>query len=396
MTQWRSQSGGTRGSDGTDGYVALFDVDNDVASNEGNHQSKAYTAFTFSDLRSNVTTFTGSPNPLISFRDDGVTSTNVQTAPTGTGWIEDTTGSETVAANSLVNIEVLNQGGHGDDVHTSANLITFEHASTNQPFVGGLGNSISSGVTAFLSFIGPQSPLAVEAEANLRIKRAQTASNLRHIQVVQSSSGTVNTRINGVDSTNLVITVSGTGAYEDVTGSDAYAAEDDGSIEYDNTDTMDSFGGYYQLDLNTAESWWGHHSDSFTTREYKPFIVGFLGNTTADDNYFARIGSTTAGNLQTYVTAAGSGTRDYTLRIGSTNSTNLTIAITGTGLFEDTTGSEAIADTDSVVATMASTGGSVSISRGAVELPWSAVGAPTVFPRPPIMIRQAVNRAAVI
>lgn len=367
MTQWRAQGQPdiTR-TDGADGFFNIFGKDFD-SNTESETQLKAYTNFTFSDLRINVVTLVDTTY-TVDFRDDGVSSSNVSINPTSVAWIEDIVGSETVAADSLVNIKLEGGGMHGDDCTVDDVLITFEHASTDAPMQGA-GNGTQTSLDNFYSINNTGDGGTIEAGAQLRFKRSQTVSNLRIVDNV-GGTATFAVRVNGVTSTNLTVSLSGAQAYEDITGSDAFAADDDGAYIVD-------FGSgsvrpvTYQLDIATAEMWWGTDGHSATTREYKPF-TGKAGNTTADDNWFARIGSSTAANLQTFVDNAGSGTRDVTLRIGSTDSTNLTILVTSTGLFEDVTGSEAIADGDNVVTSVASTGLAVQLRRIAIELPFSA------------------------
>lgn len=369
MTQWRFQTAATNTvPSGVTEYGFLLGLDSS-STIESINELKMYVAYTFSNIRANVTALDGGDSTF-ALRDDGVTSSN-QTIPiSATGWQEDVTGSDAIDADSLMNyILIENNGMHDNLVTITDTMITYEHASTDAPKIGsGIGNTVS---TIFLAPGG--NGRIVEAEADLLIKRSQTASNLTTNVTVTSGTWDLYLRINQVDSSNLQITTLVTGQNEDVTGTEAYADGDDLNFRF-----FEAAGGalrarVFGVDLNTPESWWGTISNSFTTREYQGFN-GDAGNTSADDNFDARIGSVSAGNLQTYVTDAGSGTRDVKLRVASTDSTNLNIAITATGLAEDVTGSQAVADTDNVTASMASTSGAVTVSRVAVELPFSAAG----------------------
>lgn len=370
MPQWRAQSSPIAiAASGASEYYSIWG-DRDSAT-EADTQMKAYTGFTFSDLRVQCTNLNGG-NSSSTFRDDGVSSTNIVISISSAAWFEDVTGSDAVAADSLVNIllEELN-GMHDNTVTVRDSLITFEHASTNAIMLGGSHVQISA--TQYMALANSDDDLT-EANVKLRIKRATSLSNLRLQVSSVTGTWTINIRNNGVSSTNLTIgSITASGGNEDVTGSEAFSAEDDA-----NFNIIEDFSGIlseplWQIDIDTSDSWWGAGlQNNITTRVYKPFSMKG-GNNTADDNYTAHIGSVTAGNLQTFVTTGGSGTRDMKLRVASTDSTNLNISITGTGLFEDTTGSEAVADTENVTASMASTSAVVRVSRIAVELPFSTV-----------------------
>ena len=311
------------------------------------------------------------------FRDDGVSSTNVNIAFTTTGWFEDVTGEETVAANSLCNCFLDNAGTMmGNNIAIQELLLSYRHAATDVSIMNG-GNS-GANSTTFYFLLQSGTGETSEANAQVAIQRNQTAINLRTVlSSGTSTDGTVALRIGGSTSANLSIAYTGLGAFEDLVGSDSLTA--DQLVNFSVAPTSGTIAPILiQVDLQSAESFWGRSFGSgqtFTTRNYYGFIVATL-STSINTNYTAHMGSTNAGNLQTYISVAGSGTRDVALVVNTTISTNLAINVTSTGRLQDQTGSESIADTDAVQATAASTGSAITIMNVLVELPWSAVAPP--------------------
>lgn len=362
MPQWRFGSfPNIASANGDDYFCPVWGGDADL-SIEANTQLRVYTAYTLSDLRANITVLdlTGT----VSVRIDGVTSTNVSVAVTVVGWVEDLTGSDALSVNSDIDILSANDGMHGDNMTTRDLMLTYE-SGTNQHVVGS-GNNETVLSTSYLGF--PNSdPIAAEDRMKVRIKRSQSASNLRVRLSNVSGDWTVAMRKNGITSTNLQISgITADGTFEDLTGSEAYVDGDDANFIM-----QEDVGGsikprVLQVDFNTAISFWGFRAtNSFNPTSYMGFNfepVDFA----VDDNYFARIGAPTAQNLQAFVVSAESG-NDVTLRINTTNSTNLTITIGTPGLLEDITGSEAIADGDSVVIKLGGVA-SADVGRTAFEM----------------------------
>jgi hypothetical protein len=393
MTQWRffgdNDSASGVISDGGNNFSCLFSTCHpDEADAESIHQHKLYVAYTVSDIRAKISNHSG-PAVSVPFRDDGTASTNVVASVSTDGWAEDTTGSDTIAANSLCGSEFDQTAGmHGDTYLPEKIMLTYEHASTLAPVVGFNAGTLSA--DGFVSLNNAFN--ATEANARTRIYRAANLSNLFTSTESLTGAWTGAVRLNGSSSSNLTVSMA-TGDVEDTTGTEALAATDDAGFIYDETTAGSISEGIIEAQLDTDETFQGTRFNAVTTREYQGFDGTSGGDTTADDNWLARIGSVSAGNLQTYVSTAGSGTRDVTLRIGSTDSTNLTISVTATGFAEDTTGSDSVADGDNVTISAASSGSSMTYQHADIELPWSAVGAVEKRPERMIPIVQHRPRA---
>ena len=347
-----------------------------LISTEALKQVKTYTAYTFSALRANVSAINGTAT--VALRDDGVTSANQSLSVTTTGWQEDVTGTETPAADSLCNYTVIGGGSHANTITVKYLLITYEHASTNAPIVGlNLAGAFSN-----ISQFAPLCPgflTGTEPDTRTELFRPLAVSSLRIYLSDSGASGqTVAIGKNGVSSTNVSITPTSSGAWEDITGSESFASGDDGNFRYIITaNGLTTQNCQVQLDTETGivgEGLTGSAS-SATTREYEGFGGDLENSSSADDNHTLRIGAVTVANLQCKCSTAGSGTRDVTVRVASANSTNLTISITGTGYFEDVSGSDSVGDTDHLGWSLASTGTAVEIRKVALEVPWVATAA---------------------
>ncbi len=382
MTQWRLfRNAGVLIEHGDTQYLPVFGTFAGVQkTTESEAQAKAYTAYTFSDMRVNVGSLSG-PNCTMHFRDDGADVTALDVSLTGSGWFE-TIASAAVVADSLVNYEIDSTGQmHNDTVTVDAVLITYEHASTESPLLGG-ASSTTIDVGRYVQF-GTNGHFfnASADQQEVIFKRSQALNNLRiNCTAAASLTATFQLSKDGAGSSTVTLSVTGTGIQEDTTGSDSYADGDGGAFLWNRSAGTATIA-IWQCQMDSAETWLNSISlaDNTTTRKYAEF-GGEPPTTTADDNWDWRGGSSTAANLQCYVITAGSGTRDCTLRVASTNSTAVSISITTTGFLEDTTGSESIGDTDSVQFTFASTGTAVNLARISIELPWSAAGVAASLP----------------
>lgn len=359
------------GTDGDGSFISLFGRLNSTTETEV--QCKFYTAFTCTDLRVEFTVLIDT-NATVTLRDDEA-DTTVSVAVTATGWTEDLTDSATVAANSLMCYEIASDGMHGDDITIEDVLLTIEHASITAPIWGSGIEQVGTS-TSYRQFISTTS-FVTESDSRITFQRATALSNLR-INTVSILDEPVDYDVapfkNGTISSNVIVNILGTGVVEDTTGSESYTSGNTGDMGKVQTTGRISLD-VTQIDADTAESWMQTRSGGATTRAYIPFSVSAT-STSTNDNYPMRIGSVSAGSLATEIQTAGTGTRDVTLRVGTTNSTNLTINVTGTGYFEDTTGSESVADDDSMTITHASTGGSHTFRYAAVECPWSDPSGP--------------------
>lgn len=387
MTQWRSQFPGPGALSGNVTEYGSLGASSAGTATEAANQIKLYIAYTLSNLRIKVTTNTGTNQ--VGLRDDGSGSISQLISVTATGWLEDVTGSDTPAANSLVCV-AFSSTAHGNALTVKNGLLTYEHSSSNAPLLIA-GHNVSSFSTSMFFSVGTRS--STEDETRLNLFRPSVCTNLRTYLTTAGASGlTVSVGINGASSSNVTVSPTATGAFEDTTGSESYSANDDYNIRAIRTSNSWLINVLQaQLDTQTGLIAEVTAGDTATTRLYAAFYGVADAALTADDNYTARMGSITAANLQCYCTAAGTGTRDVTLRVASANSTNLTCSITGTGYFEDVSGSDSVGDTDHLGWSLASTGTAITIVRVAVEAPWVTDVVPPA--RPVNNLMQAVNRA---
>jgi len=362
MTSYRLYGdAGERSIDGGNSWGVVIGCGDGFTEDEKEH--KIYSAYTFSDLRTECIEVPNSGDVI--FRDDGVSQTVLTVSFSATGWGEDIVGSDTPAANSFLTLMTDDTGMHGSSFECQSGMMTYDLA-TDIPLFGG-SPELSTGSGASSIHWPPNSgDFQSENIVNLHLKRATTLSNL---QCQQLAGGVWEwcVRKNDSCSTNVTVDITGVGFFEDTTGSESFAADDTfnfGGIQCTGTWQLTNWG----CVSDTSSDWWGTQQNFFTTREYMPFDCDVEGVTTADDNFFARIGNVTAENLQGFIGIAGSGTRDVSLRINSSDSSNLTVSWTVTGLIEDTTGSEAITDGDSVQTSSASSGDSVSVNWIGIEI----------------------------
>ncbi len=378
MTQWRAYGrGGPQLENGAENPAPLFGTQNAVASQtEAEIQIKAYTAYTWSDLAAFIGV--ADADAVVELRDDGVDSTNLVVAGSATGYAEDTTGSDTPATDSLMSVNHNDSAAmHGASFQVGHVLCTYEHASTESPLSANAAGSNQTTVAASTTrYFGIDAAVsrATESQAQSTVRRSQSYSNLRvYITAAPASGNEIAMRINGSTSTNVTVSPTATGAIEDVTGSEAYGDDDEinGIMTAGAGSALTFSAGQWQAD--TAEKLYAGAVPSFDTSSTAYInVVGGTFAASEEDLFTCRIGSTTAGSLRTNVTVYNSGTDVFSWRTSGTDSTNLTVDITATGVVEDTTGSEAVADTDESHFRLTASGTRVDIVTPSVELPWSA------------------------
>lgn len=378
MTQWRLFSnGGQLIQHGGEGFLPIFGETTSGSSGnqsatESDVQTKAYLDYTFSDLRVNASL--AGPSSTFSMRDDGANLTDLNISITGTGWFE-TIASAAVAADSLVNFYIdATLGMHNDvtEVHRAA--VTYEHASTDAPLLGGANDATKSS-DSFAHFGTSSFFVGNETNFKIRFKRSQILSNLRiNCVTADTLTSVFALRKDGVTSTSVTMSVNGTGIVEDVIGSESYSDGDDGNFIWDFS-AGSGIISVWQTQMNTPETFLTCIPSNIFSRVDQAF-GGDSASSGVLDDFPWRGGSSTTAFLQCRIVDAGGGTRDLVVRVGSTNSTNLKISFTTTGFLEDATGTEAVGDTDSIKLSMISDGGVGEIGTASIELPWSDPGEP--------------------
>ena len=376
-----SVGGVWRFNHGTASFTLFEDGDSGFLGVSGAHQSateadvqlKVYHQYIFKNLNVEVSTLTTNDVYTFAFVDGGAQSSNLAILLGGTGFEEDLTGSELVAANSLVNYDLDGSAGmHGDDAAVRQAQVSYENASLLAPIFAG----IDGGTELVTFYLLPGSNgSTTEAEHQHKIKRSTVYKNLR-VVAVDVLTGTWDVSVTKDGSVgNLSVQFTTIGAVEDVTGSDAFSDGDLFGIEFVETVAGGLTPTVLQVEANTFEDWKvASTEEPFGTRTYRGFnYFGDVISATEPDKLKSRIGTVLAGNLQTYITTAGSGDRDITLRIGGSNSTNVTIDITGTGFFEDITGVEIVLDDDGAILTHRTSSGFPTYAWAAVEIPHTVI-----------------------
>lgn len=392
MTKWRLQTRGTLAFNGDDAIMTILDKGGQFSS-VAQIQCKFYVAFTCTDMRAEL--ITADVTSTLTLKDDDVNTTVAISLSATTGWYEDVTDSATPAADSLMHVQLINSGTmHGDDVAVESLMLTIEHASVDAPmFAGGDLGTLS--VTTYSPLGTRMQEFTTEADVAHTIQRATVMANLRHTcRSATSADIDFSPFKNGTASTEVTVNILGTGTLEDLTGSESYASGDTASWGFVLT-AGDFSSSSAQLDADTPEKWMNTVQIlRVTSTQYYAFN-GDDGSSTAEDLYFQRIGSVSAGHLQCFVSEIGTAPMTTQLRVGSTDSSNLIINITATGHANDLTGSESVADGDSVVTKTFTTGGQLTIDWVAVECPWSdPTAGGSLPPASPIspQLRHLINR----
>ncbi len=356
--------------DGDDGFLGVSGEAQSAT--EADVQLKIYHQYLCKKLNMEFSTLTAGAPYTGDWRDDGISQSNLSVSPTGTGFIEDETGADLPAANSLVNFIVDGSVGmHGDDAAVRLAQVSYENASLLAPVFAGV-DVFSFSETRYS--LPSATFVTTEAERQHKIKRSTVYKNLRVRTTTLSGTWEVALTNNGVTSTNVELEFTATGVLEDITGSESFSDGDLFGIEWVETVGGNISSSVFQVEANTFEDWKVAPLDNVVTRSYSAFTyVDADTNTALIDNMNMRIGTVLAGNLQTYITIAGSGSRDITLREGGSDSSNVTIDVTGTGFFEDIAGVETIIDDDGVGFSYASSGAATTHAWIAVEIPHTVV-----------------------
>ncbi len=329
---------------------------------EASAQFKDYGPHVYEDMYGWISSHSGGFTCSYEFTDDGTASTNLVASGTAVGVVEDNTGTESPAIDSLIACDYVNDGMHNDNAQFESPLVSV--AGGVSGIVGGkLGQSANS--DRFTSLWGGDSITAVEVMTNL--VRTMVFSNLRGI--LDTTSTVDLAHYDGVKSSNLVISYSvETGIKEDTTGTESNAADDGVGFISDFDGTPAADWEQMQMDTDIDEALRGPpytHTWS-TTQMYDPILHGSAGQLTSevsgDTKQMARIGVEIVANLRVYMSEFPSATNPaMAFRLNTTTSTNIVIVPTGTGLVSDLTGSETLADDDEVGLTQTATAVGVTV-----------------------------------
>lgn len=232
----QSGSGASFNGASTTEFVALSGLLTDSISTEANVQNQIDIAGTLSKGQVIILSNGRSSTTTFRTRINGANG-NISMAVTagGTGTFEDTSNTDTIAANDLVNISASMGTGTGN---CNATLVTVGFVNSTNAKANvfastttGLSRTASA-TTHFLPIIGRIGVTSetVEASCKLDIGFTATASNLKIFVSANTYTGaaTYKSRKNGADGSQSVsITAGGTGVFEDTSNSDSLSATDD-------------------------------------------------------------------------------------------------------------------------------------------------------------------------
>jgi hypothetical protein len=349
MPAIRIGGGGRPFSDGAARPAAL--LGGNLSTTSAKKQFTDYSGQTFEDLYSYMSVHTGGFTRTVSLNDDGTDSTNLTLGHTGTGVVEDTTGTETPAANSLIDVECTG-GMHNDNGTNAFAAVSFQAGGGG---LVGSGASLQSTSDRYHPLFGEDANDTTVANVQTRMQRATVFSNLRAYMDTTGASTVDVSHYDGVASTNLTVSFSSSadGEAADTTGTESNSAGDDCSFFADHVSGSDQGMSIVQMDTDVEELPRGGTGNITwsTTTSYSRWNIHSFGvtDTAGLVKAAARIGSEDIGNLSLYVSAFTSATAaKLSARVNTTESTNVTVSVTGTGVVEDTTGTEAIVDADDV------------------------------------------------
>jgi len=281
------------------------------------------------------------------------------------GIFEDNSNTDTVAAGDTLNYAVVLTGANIVPIRAINTLFAADTNTVVRHVAVGT-QTVFFQLTLYAALAGPMDVLSSEPTFKFDVNTAGSLKNL-YVYVLTNSrtdATTFKTRINGVTSTNLVISVpaSSSGAFEDTSGSDTLAADDD--VNYIIA-TGPAFGPQItwtiiSTELETTNSKFhaiaskgnAGRTQNASLTKYYPLggLIDFSG-VEADFQIEANIAATIT-NLFVYCSA---GTGTITLRKNGA-ATALTKAITGAGAFEDSTNSVSVVAGDLIDYEIVTTG----------------------------------------
>lgn len=344
-------------------YEPLAGLGDTSSATEADVKYRIRIAGVFSMLRTFVTVTSGTPSAALSVRKNGSTQIIVATL-TGTGAFTDSTNTLSVSAGDDVNYIYTTVTGQ---VGVSHARLLFEagDGNTYMPYqtvlVGGLAFSAT---TRYPNINGEMSGATSEGATNqCYMWNAGVWSNL--FVRVSANAKTVSTvyrsRKNNANGNQIVTFGSGaTGLIEDTSNTDSVALGD--LINYvieitgSNAITTTSIGSIYKSTdptLLTFFSAWrsGDRTASATTHYYHAFASGVITPQTTESRAKIQLG--VAGTLSEFSLRAGTntstGTTTFRLRInGANGNQTFTVGASATGLFTDTSNSDAVVATDDI------------------------------------------------
>lgn len=290
----------------------------------------------------------------VTFRVNGADGNQtVAISASGTGQFQDTSNSDTIAANDAVCLKEVT--GSGGSSHTWQSQAVVFSGSAPRLYANQF-NAITGTVTYYNPVSGRFN--LVTGEGNAAQVAPRAAGTLRYLAVhpdaFSGTSAVYVTRINGADG-NMTITATSTAFVEDTTNSDVVSATD--LINYKGTFT--SVTGY----LGGPQCEWlpsttgypaihGTEAGAFTINnaiQYWPMVSSANRFTTENSIQTTYDAAVTLSYLYLYVGSASlTGSSTITSRINGADGNMTLTGINATGTYEDTTHSDTIAAADRV------------------------------------------------
>ena len=203
----------------TDLFYAVTNGDGDGA--EAAAKTRLFRSVAASSLRAYLTTASAS-GLTVAIGKNGVSSTNVSVTPSSTGAIEDTTGTESFASGDDANLRAIRTANSWVIAALQAQL------DTEAGIMGAHSETGYGATTREYEHFGGIASNSTTADDNRTVRSgAITVANWQcYLSTNGSGTRDATVRVVSTDSTNLTISLTATGHYEDVTGSESVGDTD--------------------------------------------------------------------------------------------------------------------------------------------------------------------------
>lgn len=186
-------------------------------------------ACTLSNLQFSVSANTWGSACTIKSRKNGADGGQSISIPaTTTGFFEDTTNTDSLAAGDRVGFAIVTPAGSGSITTTTGGFLAKSSTANKTPLLGPYFSTLTTNAL-YLSLYGGSGVVTAEASAESRTPIAVVLSNM-YVHVASNASTTTVTvvsRVNGANGNQSIsISASATGLFEDTTNTDSLAAGD--------------------------------------------------------------------------------------------------------------------------------------------------------------------------
>lgn len=344
---------------------------------ETNVQIKYNVAGTFSNHQVHVTTNTLSVTATHRLRinaANGNSSVSITSATTGI--FEDTSNTDTISANDLVDFSFVTPAGSGGITVGNYGII-FDAASNNFLRLGGSNFGFSTAsVTRYFALSGSGTPNTTESQAVTTIRGTFTGSNLSTYITsnARTSTTTYRTRKNTANGgMSVSVGSTATGLFEDNSNSDSLANTDTYCLSMTtSTSTGSIICRFVSVAISSSSKQYFATCGNVQTAAavaqnvttYFRLFGSLIASATENARRIRMRHTASASKLMARVTA---NTSDQTTTVrtrvnGANGNQSLSITTTATGLFEDTTNSDSLITTDYINYQVAVPAGAGSVS----------------------------------